>query len=358
MPKGPAKGTQIKNGRYYRVAIQGKKRVWIPLTRVDAGLPAFYAALASELGRKLHGDAMPKLVAEWEAEIMSTHAPKTQIDEKRRARVIAESFADLLASEVETPDCYQFLQPFSEMKRTYNLFRQQLRSIFKLAELKGYRKAGSNPISSISTMSCAPRSRYITDSELRRIKMGCFYGDDGRVNPSGLTMVCLLEILYLTGADVGVVTQLREQRDSHAPDAPHVCNDGLFLRREKTEGTSRPVIVEWTPRLRAVVARLLKLKKERLLKRRADQRVVTPFLFTEVDGTPLTYEAVSAAWQRGRDRAKVPAAMIRDLRAKAATDKEEREGLSAANALLDHTTEQQTADYVRRKKARRTTAVR
>ena len=358
MAKGPARGTQIKDGRYYLVRADGPKRVWIKLTRVDEGLPAFYTALAQELGRKLSGDAMPKLVAEWETEVMAKHAAKTQVDEKRRAAVIAESFSEFLASEVETPDCYEFLRPFEETSRTYDLFRSQLRSIFQLAELKGYRKAGSNPLNAIPTKGYTPRSRYVTDSELRRIKVGCLYGENGRKTPSGVSMVCFLEMAYLTAGDVGVLVKLREKRDQDDPDAPHVCSEGIFLRREKTGATSTPVIVEWTPRLRAVVRRLLQLKAERQLKRRAEQRKVTPFLFTEIDGTPLTYEAVAAAWRRGVKRAKVPATMLRDIRAKAATDKEEREGLRSASALLDHTTEAQTADYVRRKKARRTGAVR
>jgi len=44
-----------------------------------------------------------------------------------------------------------------------------------------------------------------------------------------------------------------------------------------------------------------------------------------------------------------------DLRATAATDKDE--GPQAANHLLDHTTEAQTASYIRRKKARRVKTV-
>lgn len=70
------------------------------------------------------------------------------------------------------------------------------------------------------------------------------------------------------------------------------------------------------------------------------------------------YEAASTAWMRGVKRAGVPPTMMRDIRAKSATDKEESHGMGAASALLDHTTEAQTSDYVRRKKARKTGAVR
>lgn len=354
--KGPVKGTQIKAGRYYRVRADGNKRVWLPLTKVREGLPAFYNALADSLGRDSRDDTMPKLVAEWQTEVMVKHSDKTQIDEKRRASVIAESFKTLGAGEVETPDCYEFLKPFRAMARTHDLFRSQLRSIFQLAELKGYRKAGSNPVSAIPTMGSAPRDRYITDSELRRVKIGGLYGANGRRTPTGITLACFLEVAFLTGADVGVLLRLREERDPENPDEPHVCADGIFVRRDKTERTSRPVIVEWTPRLRAVVAKLKAIKAEQLAKKRAQQRVVTPSLFIGMDGTPWTYEALSSAWQKARARAKLPPTMLRDLRAKAATDKEEKDGITGANALLDHTTEQQTADYIRRKKARRTSA--
>lgn len=358
MTKGPVKGVQIKAGRYYLVRAVGAKRVWVSLTRVREGLPALYAALSDELGRASSSDAMPNVVSEWCKDVMANHSAKTQVDEQRRANAIAEAFQHFRASEVETPDCYAFLQQFTDMPRTYDLFRAQLRSTFKFCELKGWRKAGSNPVEAISTMGYTPRTRYITDSELRRIKVGCLYGDDGKRTRSGMTMACLIELLYLTGGDVGVVLRLLERRDPDQPDEPHVCDEGIFLRRDKTRRTSNPVIVGWTQRLRAVVSRLVALKAERKLRQRASQRVETPRLLVKQDGSLLTYEAASTAWMRGVKRAKVPPTMMRDIRAKSATDKEDSHGMGAASALLDHTTEAQTADYVRRKKARKTGAVR
>lgn len=359
MPKGPVKGTQEKDGRYYLVRAIGSKRKWIPLTRVDEGLPAFYIALGKQLG-DVRDDTMPAVVAAWCSDVMSEHSAKTQVDEQRRANVIAESFKEFLAREVETPDCVEFLKPFRVMPRTHDLFRSQLSSVFKFCELKGWRSAGTNPVSVIATIDRSSRTRYITDSELRRIKVACLYGKDGKRTPSGLVMVCFIELAYLTGADVGVVVRILERRDPLQPDEPHVCADGIFLRRDKTENTSAPVIVEWTPRLRAVVLRLQQIKAERNLKRKAQQRVITPALLTKTNGEPLNYEAVSNAWQKamGRLDGKVPPTMIRDIRAKAATDKDETDGIKGANALLDHTTEAQTADYIRRRKARKTGAVR
>jgi integrase len=362
MAKGPVKGTQIAGGRYYLVEAQGPKRIWHPLTKVKEGLPAFYRALAEQLATIANPETMPAAVTKWCMEVMSKHAPKTQVDEQRRANDIAAAFQDFAPREVETPDAFQFLRQFDHQHRTYDAYRSQLRSVFRYCELWGLRPAGSNPVDAIPTKGYKPRKRYITDSHLRRIKVAGLYGDDGRRNPSGLVFCCLVELLYLTGADVSVVVRILEQADPGQPDEPHVCTEGLMLRRDKTDGSSRPVIVGWTPRLRAVVARLQALKVERRSKKRMAQRVETPRLITKVDGTPMNYEAFSNSWQRAMKRAvstgKVPPTMIRDLRAKAATDKEESHGMGAASDLMDHTTQTQTAAYVRRKKVRRVQAVR
>jgi integrase len=361
MPKGPVKGTQVKGNRFYWVEPQGTKRIWHKLTKVSEGLPAFYRALAETMATVQNPETMPAAVTKWCTEVMAKHAEKTQIDEQRRANDIAAAFEEFAPREVETPDCYAFLQQFDDMARTYDAYRSQLRSIFRYCELWGLRPAGSNPVDAIPTKGYTPRKRYVTDSQLRRIKIAGLYGDDGRANPSGLMFVCITELLYLTGADVGVIVRLLEQADPTDPDEPHVCAEGIMLRRDKTDGTSRPVIVEWTPRLRAVVARLQAIKAAAKTKKRP-RTVECPHLITKVDGTPMNYEAYSNQWQKAMKRAlatgKVPPTMIRDLRAKAATDKDDADGLQAANHLLDHTTEAQTASYIRRKKARRVKAVR
>ena len=70
MTKGPVTGTQIKGGRYYLVVAEGKRRRWVPLTRVDEGMPAFLRALADKRDEGIGGYLMPALVADWEREVM------------------------------------------------------------------------------------------------------------------------------------------------------------------------------------------------------------------------------------------------------------------------------------------------
>lgn len=353
------RGVFAKGLCYYLVTAEGKRRVWHRLSRISDGLPAMYAALAlkkAELARDSTLVAnLPALIGDWELEVMPAHAPKTQIMDKFYNKNIAEALKAWTPEKLDAPACNEFLKQFKTMPRTFNGYRGQMRELMRFAEEKGRRPAGSNPLDAIRTMKNPPRRRCPTPSELRRVKVGCIYGDDGLRTRSGMTMACVIEFLYLTGQDVSVAIRLLDARDPLQPDEPHVRDDGIFFMRDKTGSA---VVIEWTPRLRAVVDRLRKMKAERMLKKKAHQRIVTPRLFTKHDGHPLTYEAVANAWQRGIKRAKVAHFMLRDIRAAAMTDKEEADGMRAASAMGAHATESQTADYVRRRKARKTGATR
>lgn len=213
-------------------------------------------------------------------------------------------------------------------------------------------------------MSTPPRQRCPTTSEIRRVKIGCLYYEYDGADPwkrdrqrtrSGMTMACLIEMAYLSGQDISVMIRLRDRRDPMEPGEPHVMADGIFFRRDKT---GNAVVIEWTPRLRAVVARLIKIRAEWRLQRCAKDRVETSHLFRNQDGKPMTYSAASNAWQDGLKRSGVKRFMFRDIRARALTDKEELEGIREANSMGTHTTEHPTADYVRNKKARKTKATR
>jgi hypothetical protein len=358
LSKDPALPPRVfpKGAWYYLVVADGEKRKWNKLSKISEGLPAMYAALAKQLQADQQSGMVPALIADWETEVLALKSAGTRRDEKARGARIAARFADFHASEVDPPAVAEFLKAYRGKRRTFNAYRALLREYMRFAEEKGLRPAGSNPVSAIRTMRTPARTRCPTTSELRRVKIGCLYysakGTRTRTR-TGLTMAALIEVAYLTGQDVSVMIRIRDKRDQHAPDEPHVCDQGIFFRRDKTGGA---VVVEWTPRLRAVIAALRAAKAERQLKKHASQRVETPYLFLKQDGQPLTYAAVKEAWQDGIRRSGVLPFMFRDIRARALTDKDEREGIKAANAMGTHTTEAQTADYVRNKKARKTKA--
>jgi integrase len=346
-----------KGRRYYLVTADGKKRIWHRLSRIDAGLAALYAALAEKKRElelaALRDGKMPALIGDWENEELPRLQRQTM--PRHYNKGIAEAFKLWLPEQMDTPGCAEFLKQFRATPRTYNANRSQLRELMRFAELKGRRPAGSNPVDAIRTMRTPARKRCPSSSEIRRVKIGCLYGRDGKRTPSGMMMACLIEMLYLTGQDVGVVVRVLDARDALQPDEPHCREDGIFFRRDKT---GNAVVIGWTPRLEAVVARLRALKAERMLLKKASQRVVTPCLFTNTRGFAMTYEAAANAWQDGIKRAGVLHFMLRDIRAAALTDKEDASDMREANAMGAHATESQTADYVRRRRARKTSATR
>lgn len=336
------RGVFPKGRWFYLVTAEGKKRLWSKLSLIKDGLPALYTALAEAKAAAAGSDKMPALVAGWERDVMPQHAEKTRKDERARGRVISEAFAEFRPVDVETPDCVAFLSQFKAKPRTHNAYRAQLRELMRYAETLGQRPPGSNPVSAIRTMRTPARDRYITDSELRRIKVAAMRGRDEKDTRSGPMLCALIDMAYLTGQAIG---------DLLALEWSDLGQDGIFFARAKVaHSTGSKVVIGWTAKLSDVERRLRELRKER--------RAFTPRVFTKQDGTPLSYWGASSAWQRARERAGITDCTFHDLKAKALTDKEAREGMRAASAMGQHSTESQTAAYVRRRSGRKTGATR
>lgn len=329
----------LKDGSYWHVKSIGKTRKWTKLCRAREGLPAMYLALAKLTADKGLDDMMPKLVADWQAGAGMSRAQKTRDDDAFRCREISEAFAEYRAEEVRPPDVLAFLADFKETPRTYNAYRSMLRELMRFAEENGFRPAGSNPTASIRPMKTQARKRYITDSELRRIKVAAMYGKDGLRTRSGPMICALIDLAYLTGQRIG---------DLLALEWSAISQHGILFKPSKNEKTTKvEVLIEWTPKLRELVDRLKAFKK-----------VGFKRAITTQEGQPYTYSGVDSAWRRALERAKVQDCHFHDLRAKALTDKDRAQGMGAARTMGGHATEHQTADYVRHKTAKRTSATR
>lgn len=346
------RGVFPKGKWYYLVTAQGPKRIWSKLSKITEGLPALYTALAAARTAAAGSGNMPALISEWEREVMPAHEEKTRRDDKRYGMVIADALAEFTPDAIETPDCSEFLAQFKAKPRTFNAYRAMLREYMRFAEEKGLRPAGSNPVQAIRTMHTPPRDRYITDSELRRVKVAAMRwtvksnraGHDTRSGP----MLCaLIDMAYLTGQAIG---------DLLALEWIQLGPDGIrFARAKVAKTTGSKVLIEWTPKLRDVERRLKELRKQR--------RAFGGRVFVRQDGQPYTYSGAHSAWARAVKRAglKQPGGKgftFHDLKAKALTDKEHREGMREAQKMGQHSTEGQTADYVRHRTPRRTKATR
>ena len=329
----------LKDGSYWHVASLGKRRIWTKLCREREGLPAMYLALSRLTADKALDDMLPKLIADWKKEVGKTREPKTRADDEFRLREISDGFAEFRAEQVGTPDVVDFLARFAAMPRTYNAYRSMVRELMRFAEQKGFRPAGSNPTQAVKPMRTQARNRYITDSELRRIKVAAMYGKDGAATRSGPMICALIDLAYLTGQRIGDLLKLEWSA---------IGKDGiLFAPTKLTKSTRAMVVIQWTPRLRDVIERIKGFK-------RANIR----FVITNQEGDPYKYHGVRIAWDRALDRAGILDANFHDLRAKALTDKDKAEGMGAARTMGGHSTEHQTADYVRHKTAKKTGATR
>lgn len=365
MSKDPALPPRVypKGRWYYLVTAEGKKRIWTKLTRIRDGLPALYRKLADLAAREVAPDRMPALVVDWTKEVSERRSEKSQANDTWVTNAISKAFAEFRASEVTPPDCSEFLKAYKTRKlkdgttrpspRTFNEMRAGLRELMRYAEEKGFRPAGSNPVDSIKTMSVAARDKYITDSELRRIKVAAMYGDDEKRTRSGPMVCALIDLAYLTGQRFSDLLDLRwskklaTDKDGQVV-APYIADEGLFFRPSKTSGsTGAKIVIAWTPRLEQLVARIKKIGRRN-----------THYVITTQDAQPYTYDGASTAWQRAVKRAGVHNCHFNDLRAKALTDKEAAEGMQQARRMGAHSTEAQTADYVRHRKAQKTEATR
>jgi integrase len=355
MSKDPALPPRVypKGRWYYLVSAEGKKRVWTKLTRIRDGIPALYRKLADLAARDIAPDRMPALITDWLKDVSETRADKTQANDKWVTGVISAAFAEFRAGDVTPPDCSEFLKAYRKKPRTHNEMRAGLRELMRYAEEKGYRPAGSNPVDSIKTISTPARDKYITDSELRRIKRAAMVGDDGKRTRSGPMLCALIDLAYLTGQRISDLLDLRRSKKSAIDKdglvaAPYVADEGLYFQPSKTKGsTGAKILIEWTPRLKAVFERIKAIGRNSL-----------HYVITTQEAQAYSYYGASTAWRRAVKRAGVKNCHFNDLRAKALTDKEEAQGMQQARRMGAHSTEAQTADYVRHRKAQRTEATR
>lgn len=338
---------------YYLVTADGKRRIWTKVTLIRDGISALYAKLADMAARDVVPDRIPALAVDWLRDVASGHSIKTQANERWVMTTISESLAEFRASNLEPPDVATFLRAFRDKPRTHNEMRAGLRELMRYAEEHGYRPAGTNPVDSLRTMTVTARSRYITDSELRRIKRAALVGADGQRTRSGPMLCCLIDLAYLTGQRISDLLDLRWSKRLATDKigrvvAPYIDTEGIYFKPGKTaSSTGASVLIGWTPRLRALVDRV-----------KAIGRTNLRYVITTQDAQRYTYYGASTAWRRAVQRSGIADCHFHDLRAKALTDKEAAQGLQAARRMGAHSTEGQTADYVRHKTAQRTEATR
>lgn len=199
--------------------------------------------------------------------------------------------------------------------------------IWNYAREHGFTKA-PNPCQGIKGFREEGRDTYIDDELMQRV-MVC------AVRPLQLA----LRLAHLTGQRPGDVLRMSET---------DISAGMLRIRQGKTKAKLRIVI---EGELAVLLDEIAIYKTTQTPP--ANVRVLA--LLVNEKGERLTADMLRKRFDAARDAAGIDKSLFqfRDLRAKAATETDEAAGTRNAQALLGHTTETMTADYIRHKVGRK-----
>lgn len=310
-----------KRGRkvFYYYDHGGKPRREEPLGSDYALAIQRWAALEGE-----EADGAPKVstfghVAKlYKVKVVPKKAPATQRDNLREIAKLLEFFDDPPAplESIEPQHVRQYLTWRESAPIRANREKALLSHIWNWARDKGY-TAKANPCAGIKGYREDGRDVYVEDDVYQAVW-----------EAASVPLRDALDLLYLTGQRPADVRKM-DERD---------VKDG-FLRVRQGK-TKKPLRLSESPALAAVLSRIAE--------RKAGLVVHSTRLVVGLDGQPLTRDELRGAFDRAR-KASGKTFQLRDLRAKAGTDKADTEGERAAQLLLGHTTLGMTMHYVRRR---------
>ncbi len=147
-----------------------------------------------------------------------------------------------------------------------------------------------------------------------------------------------MDLAYLTGQRMADVLKM-DERD--------IASGYLSIRQNKTAAMQR-----------MEVAGLLKVVLKRISDRKAALKVRSTKLIVTIEGAAVTTAILRKRFDDAREAAGVPKAdfQMRDLRAKAGTDKAESSDILQAKDQLGHTTVAMTEHYIRKRKGKKITS--
>lgn len=317
---------------YYYYDTGSKPRREIPLGS-DYGLAILeYAKL--EKSRVSVALAKTVLTFEYVAnfymeEVVPTKASATQKDNARELKQLLVFFNDPPAplESIEPQHVRQYLR-YRSKKAPVRANREKalLSSIWNFARQSGY-TALANPCAGIKGNKETGRDNYVEDDLLLKV-----------YQHAEQPLKDALDLFYLTAQRVADTLKM-DERD---------IRDGqLYVQQGKTSVKRR---IEIVGELKVVI--------DRIKARKAGYKIRSTRLVVMENGQPITKSMLRKRFDDAREAAGIPKAdfQMRDLRAKAATDKEESTGnIRAARDQLGHTTVGMTEQYIRMRKGMKVT---
>lgn len=316
---------------YYYYDLGGKPRKEIPLGS-DYGLAIMKYA---ELERDRTADAIRREVITFSyvaeryfVEVVPTKATTTQKDNARELKQLLAFFNDPPAplEAIEPQHVRQYLRWRKSAPVRANREKALLSAIWNFAREVGY-TALANPCAGVKGHKESGRDVYIEDSVYQAVH-----------DKADMGLKDAMDLAYLTGQRIADVLKF-DERD---------IRDGHLLVTQNKTGAKR----------RIHIAGQLASLIDRIMARKTGHKIRAMRLIVCEDGTPMTYAKLRSRFDEAREAAGVEKAafQMRDLRAKAGTDKAESSGdILQARDQLGHTTVVMTEHYLRERKGKKIT---
>lgn len=319
---------------FYYYDVGGKPRKEIALGS-DYGLAIMEYA---KLERDRTADALVekvvtfRYVAErYQIEVMPTKAPATAAKNKQEVKNLISYFDDPPAplDAIQPQHVSQYLRWRQAAPVRANREKALLSAIWNYARTAGYTGL-ANPCAGIKGYKESGRGVYIEDSLYKLV-----------YDRADIGLQDAMDLAYLTGQRV-TDTRLMDERD--------VRDGQIWIKQAKTGAKRRIEII-------GELAVLI----DRIKARKAAHKVRSTRLLVTEDGTPMSASMLRGRFDLAREAAKVDKKLfqLRDLRAKAGTDKAESSGdIMQARDQLGHTTVVMTEAYIRERKGKKVTPTR
>lgn len=312
---------------YYYYDTCSKPRKWLTLGGDYLEALRKYAEYEKEyntedLDKRISDVITFKYVADrYVKEVIPTKAPRTQKDNLAELGFLLQYFNNPPAplDVIKPVHIREYLNWRKDAPRRANAEKALFSHIFNKAREWGYTDQ-ENPCTGIKGYKKSHREVYVTDDVFWQV-----------YKHAEQHIQYLMIVAYLTGQRVADVLKIQ---------TTDFINDELWITQNKTKTKIR---IQVMGLLQEVIGAVLEYR----------QGAKHNTLFTK-NGEPITYYMLRAGFDRARTAAGIDKAtfQFRDLRAKAATDKDNAIGIEAARTLLGHATQSMTSNYIRNRKGR------
>lgn len=335
LPSRMRRKTTRSGKTYYYYDTCAKPRKWLPLGAELIAALKKYTEYEQEYNEedihtKIHTAITFGVVADrYVRTILPQRSPRTQQDYLAELNYLRQYFDDpnnpAPINSITSADIYEYLEWRIHAKIRANREISLFSVIFNWARKWGYTN-NPNPCQGVEKYPESGRKVYIADDIYWQLYQA-----------AELHLQHIMLVAYLIGQRVADCLKIR---------LSDIREDQLWITQNKTQA-----------KLRITITGELQKALQNILQARGNPS--HDYLFTHHGGKrhrnkPLTYAMLRGAMDRARQKAGIHKNdfQFRDLRAKAATDADENQGLAAAQALLGHTTPNVTHHYIRHRKGR------